>query len=286
MFFDTHCHLNFKAFKNNLDEVVENARKSAVDRLLVPGTDLESSRRAIEIAEAYENIYAAVGIHPHHVQELRIKNLELRINEQISEIEELLKDPKVVAVGEVGLDKHQYTNTKYPTYSIDRNFVELQEKVLGLQIKLALSYQKTLIIHNWEARKELLNLLEQNWDDRLSGRVVFHCCEAERKLLDYAIRRKIYVGVDGDVTFNQDKADFIEQVPPELLVLETDSPYLLPEPIRASRSLKDQKGKTKWIANEPKNISLIAEEIAKILNKSIKEVEEVTYNNSVKLFNL
>src|SRR3990167_11312871 len=104
--FDTHCHLNFSAFKKNLEEVVQKARSTGIKRIVIPGTDLKSSVRAVEIASKYEGIYAAVGIHPHHVYELKAVNVKVAMEEEVKELEKLLVHEKVVAVGEVGIDRH------------------------------------------------------------------------------------------------------------------------------------------------------------------------------------
>lgn len=283
--FDTHCHLNFKIFKNNYSEVISRAREAGVTNIIIPGTDIESSKKAIEIAEKFDGVYAAVGIHPHHTQEFRIQNLKFRIKEKLKQIETLLVHPKVVAIGEVGLDSHIYKNTKYKDYQITDEFIKVQKELFVEQIKLAVKYKKRLIIHNWEAdlhqgfgrqaKNNLLNILNSYF---LPATIpaVFHCCEPDRELLDFAKKHQIFIGVDGDVTYNQDKQNYVKQIPLELLVLETDSPYLLPQPLR------DQK----LFPNEPKNIPIIAEYIARLKNISTKKIIEATTDNAKKLFGL
>jgi TatD DNase family protein len=265
--FDTHCHLNFKDFIKNVRDVVERAREASVDYFIIPGTDLDSSRRAIEIAEQYEGVYLAIGIHPHPAFDFNSKFF-------IKKLEELIVHPKVVAVGEIGLDKHIYKKTKYKDYQVDSEFVELQKELLVNQIKLAVKYKKTVILHNREAVEEILELLSNKADLGLSTNMVFHCCEPDDRLLKFAIKHCIFIGVDGDVTYDRNKQEFVKKIPLDLLVLETDSPYLLPEPLRTQ----------KLFPNEPKNIKLIAEFIAKLKGETVETIADCSIKNAKKLF--
>jgi len=282
--FDTHCHLNFKAFRKNLNEVIDRAMTDGVNYFVVPGTDLETSKRAVKIAEKYgsyspercRGIYAAVGIHPHHVYQTQ--NYNSKLKSIIQELEKLITHPKVVAVGEIGLDRHQYKITKYKSYLVDNEFVKVQKELLIEQIKLAVRYKKAIILHNRESTKELLNILTTNYY-RLTTNMVFHCCEPDDELFDFAIKHKIFIGVDGDVTYSQKKQAFVKKVPLELLVLETDSPYLIPKPLKNRSAFG-------WYRNEPKNLNIIAEFIARKKNISISRLIETTYNNSKKLFSI
>ena len=289
MFFDTHCHLNFKAFEGRVEEVIKAAKDNGVNNIIVPGTDLETSKKAVEIAKNYSpepfdfaqdklrrGIYAAVGIHPHHVyqyQKSKIKDQKyiLNIKNDLGEIEKLLNNHKIVAVGEIGIDKHSYQKTKYKDYQVDPELVKGQKEFLKEQIKLAIKYDKSLILHNREAKKDTLEVLNEVWDKKLEGKTVFHCCEPDEELLEFAKRQKMFIGVDGDVTYRIEKQEFIRKVPLEMLVLETDSPYLSP---------------LRKFPNEPKNIKVIAEFIAKLKNVSLKEVEEKTTNNARILFGI
>ncbi len=272
--FDTHCHLNFQCFAGKEKEVIDRAKTAGVNYFLVPGTDKQSSRKAVEIAQKYDGVYAAVGIHPHHVYESQKSNVKSQ--NCISNLKMLLQQEKVVAVGEVGLDRHVYKNTKYDGYAVEETFIESQKVYLQEQINLALEYDKSLILHNREAKDDFLAVLKDKWDKKLVGRTVFHCCEPDEELLQFAIDHKIYIGVDGDVTYDPKKQAFVKKIPLDLLVLETDSPYLLPEPLRSQ----------KLFPNEPKNIPLIAEFISKLKHTSINQLIEVTTNNAKRLFNL
>jgi TatD DNase family protein len=275
--FDTHCHLNFSVFKDNLDKVIQNAKQAGVNYFVIPGTDYESSKRAVKIAEKYDGAYAAVGIHPHHVyqyQRSKIKdqNHISNIKNDLKQIERLLTNPKIVAVGEVGIDRYYYQKTKYVQYKIDEEFIQLQKECLRLQIQLAAKYKKSLILHNRKAKKDLLDVLTNNYKLITNNYLVFHCCEPDQELLDFVIEHNIFIGVDGDVTYSKDKQEFIKKVPLELLVLETDSPFLKP------RGTK--------FPNEPKNILIIAEHIAKVMNVSTNRLIDTTTENARKLFSL
>ena len=277
--FDTHCHLNFSRFKKRVDEVIQNAIASGVDHFIVPGTDIESSKKAVEIANKHENIYAAVGIHPHNVFELT----QMNSSRKILALEQLLQNKKVVAVGEVGMDRHIYEKTKYEVYQVDEKFMEMQKELLELQIQLAIKHNKSIIFHNRKTKKEIMEVIKKNWDKKLEGRAVFHCCEPDDvgtsrdlSLLEFAKEHKMFIGVDGDVTYWKEKQEFIKKAPLKMLILETDSPFLLPEPLRSQ----------KLYPNEPKNIKVIAEFIAKIRGDSINQLIKSTTVNARKLFQL
>lgn len=266
--FDTHCHLNFQIFEGQVDKMIEEAKKAGVLYFLVPGTNLETSEKAIKIANQFAKVYAAVGIHPHHVFEIQnlklksqIDNLKLKI---IKKIEKLLGQPKVMAVGEIGLDRYIYKKTKYENYQVDEEFIKLQKWFFLEQLKLAKKYKKAVIVHNRQAKKELFEILSK----LKSKKMVFHCCEPDRELLDFAQKYKIFIGVDGDVLYSQKKQEFIKKVPLALLVLETDSPFLSPK---------------KTFPNKPKNLPLIAKCVAKLKNISFEKLIKTTTNNAKKL---
>jgi len=136
--------------------------------------------------------------------------------------------------------------------------------------------QNKFIIHNREATDDVLKILSDNWDIKLAERTVFHCCEAEELLLSFAKEHNIFIGVDGDITYDLNKQEFIKRVPLDMLVLETDSPFLLPEPLRSQKKYP----------NEPKNISVNVNFISRLLNISGKEIQEKTTKNAKRLFNV
>lgn len=238
-----------------LPHVIQRAHEAHVTSFVVPGLDVESSQKAVEIANQYPFVYAAAGMYPSEVY-----------GTDLAPIEHLLQDPRVVAIGEVGLD-HTYAE-EFP--------LEIQLTCLREQIHLASKHQKSLILHNRGTTTELLSLLAHSWDSTLEGRTVFHCCEPDEELLTFAKKHHVYIGVDGDITYQQAKQEFLAQVPLELLVLETDAPYLTPEPIRSEKKFP----------NEPTNLKYIAQKVADIYNISIEELDTITTQNAQTLFNL
>lgn len=272
--FDTHCHLQFAAFEGKVDDIVVAARKVGVTHMVVPGTDAETSERGIAIAQKYEHVYAAMGIHPHHAYQ--IKSQKLKVTEEVKKIEKLLKNKEVVAVGEIGLDRHVYKKTKYEQYQIDESFIDLQKQLFIAQLQLAKKYKKSVIIHNRETRDELLEILVRHWASDFEGRMVFHCCEADDLLLDFAKKQHIFIGIDGDITYRRDKQVFIKNVPLELLVLETDAPFLLPEPLRSQ----------KLFPNKPEHLFIIKKHLAELMGVSEKIIEEQTVENAKHLFSV
>ncbi len=277
--FDTHCHLNFKDFKEKVETMVKNAQEAGIERILVPGTDYETSDKAAKIAQRFAGVYAAVGIHPHHVYQIQKEGDAIsKVQWETIKIRKFLNDKKVVAVGEVGLDKHHYQKTKYDHYQVDEEFVELQKKLLIEQIRLAIEHDKSLVLHNREAVDEFLKVLEENWDRKLEGKTVFHCCEPNEKLLEFAIKHKIYIGVDGDVTYLSavKKQEFVKKIPLKLLVLETDSPFLVPEPLKSERIFP----------NQPANLKIISKFLSRLLKIEKEQLDKETDENSRKLFSL
>jgi TatD DNase family protein len=277
-FIDTHCHLNFKRFKKTLDEVITTTKEKNVLVCIVPGTDIPLSQKAVEIASKNEGIYAAIGIHPHHTMEIvKIPNQNsdtLEIN--IQELEKLIVHPKVVAVGEIGLDRHIYEDTKYPDYQISDEFMSAQTDYFIAQLHLAQKHKKALIIHNRETKNDLLTILNAEWTEDMRYKTVFHCCEPDEELLAYAITHNIYIGVDGDVTYGGEKAAFVNKIPLDSLVLETDSPFLLPEPFKTQ----------KLYPNTPANIPIIAQYIAGLKEVTVEEVALATTRNAKTLFSI
>lgn len=273
-FIDTHCHLNFKRFNKTRRQVILESINNKVEIFIVPGTDILSSQKAVELSGEFDSLCAAIGIHPHHTY--NTKHVICSIQNDMQELEKLIIHPKVVAVGEVGLDKHEYEETKYEDYKVTDAFMEAQKEYLVAQIHLAKQYKKALILHNRETKKEIIAVLDKEWSEDMRFHTVFHCCEADEELLNYAKKHDFFIGIDGDVTYGGEKAEFAKKVPLEMLVLETDSPFLLPEPLKSK----------KLYPNTPANIPLIAQCIADIKEISLEEVARVTTENAKKLFRL
>jgi TatD DNase family protein len=259
---DTHCHLNFTEYNLDRDLVIEQAKENGITRILIPGIDIETSKTAIYYSEKYPSVYAAVGIHPNSGNSWSESSL--------SELRRLAENPKVVAIGEIGLDYYRKFTTK-----------SLQKKVFKNQLKLAKELGLPVIVHNREASQDILDII-RTWyqellDDKLSllnNPGVMHSFSDNFILARQFIGLRFKIGITGPITYRN--ADLIQEVvkKQELdnLLLETDAPYLSPHPFRGKR-------------NEPANVKIIAEKIAEIKECSIKDVAKITSAGGNQLFN-
>ncbi|OGF99681.1 hypothetical protein A2153_00485 [Candidatus Gottesmanbacteria bacterium RBG_16_38_7b] len=259
MLIDTHCHLNFKAFKKDLDEVIVRAKESGVAKIIIPGAKIDSSRRAVEIAGKYDGIYAAVGTHPHHAgEDLDTDTLVL-----------LTRDKKTVAVGEIGLDHYRYKN--YPQLTeIEK---DKQVTLFIEQLKIAERFNLPVIIHCRAAQEQLLKTLNNFLKKGGQVRGVFHCFEGTADYLDRVLELDFYIGFDGNITYPENKslAGLVKRVPQNRLLLETDAPFLTPLPFRGTR-------------NEPAYLTETAEFIAGILKIKSEDLANKTNENADRLF--
>jgi TatD DNase family protein len=264
MFIDTHCHLNFQAFQNNLNETIENAKKAGVDKFIVPGAKLDSSLKACEIANKYPDCFASIGIHPHHIDELNI----LKKEKIISEYKTLIAKPKVVAIGEIGLDYYQYKNLP----AITNSDKALQKELFLLQFDFAIEKNLPVILHCREAHEDLFSILASY---QKLPKIVLHCFDAGQNYLEKALNLGFFIGFDGNITYpkNDFLRNLVSQTPIEKLLLETDSPYLTPVPHRGQE-------------NNPANLVYIAQEVAKVKNLSLEEIGKTTTGNALNLFSL
>ena len=255
MIFDTHCHLNSEELYNNIDEVIASAKVVGVDKFLVVGWDIKSSYLAIELANKYPEIYAAIGVHPTDIDGVT--------DEDFDKLMTHVNDPKVVAIGEIGLDYH---------WVKDPEQREKQKQWFIKQINAANLYKKPISIHNREAFGDCLAILKEHRP--LYGGVM-HCYSGSVELLKDVLDLGLYIGLDGPLTFTNAKTpkEVCEVVPLDRLVVETDSPYLAPHPLRGT-------------VNEPKNIALVIDEIARLKEESKKHIIDVLYKNSCRLFGI
>ena len=256
MIFDTHCHLNSEELYPRIDEVIEAAQKTGVNKFLVVGYDKETSILAVKIAHQYDCCYAAIGIHPTEI----FKNSEEDYQEAMS----LVNDDKVVAIGEIGLDYHWVTDP------VER---ELEKEWFIRQIEFANEHQLPICIHNRDSMEDLFNILKEY---RPKYGLVLHCYSGSVEMMREIVKwDKAYISLGGPVTFTNAKTPKLvaEEVPLDRLLIETDSPYLTPHPHRGEK-------------NEPKYICLVAEEIARLKDMSKKHLESVVYDNSCRVFNI
>lgn len=262
MLSDTHCHLNLEEFDQDLDQVINNALDSGVKKILVPGIDLTSSKKAVALANKYPSlIYAAVGIHPNYSTD----------NDEsfVPDLEKLLSEESVVAIGEIGLDYYRNYSRK-----------STQKHTFALMLSLAKKHQKPICIHQRNSEDEIIRILDK-WYDELSKHFsplayspgVFHSFGGSEKIHMWASEREFYFGIGGYITY--DKASLLREKLQHLntckMILETDSPYLSPVPLRGNR-------------NEPANLKYIAHQIAVILVQDSQEISEITTRNAAGLF--
>ena len=252
---DTHCHLNDETLFNDLDNVINRARNAGVEKMIVIGWDENSSKLAIQIAEQYDFIYAVVGFHPENIFDINDEILYRTL--------ELSKHPKVVGIGEIGLDYH---------WTKDPEKRELQKQYFVKQIDFANKAGLPISIHSREAFNDTVEILKQH-KPLHSG--VMHCYSGSVENIIDIINLNLYIGLDGPVTFTNAKTpkEVAAEVPIDRLVVETDCPYLSPHPLRGT-------------VNEPSNISLVVDEIANIREMSKKHLLDVLYKNSCELFKL
>jgi TatD DNase family protein len=250
MIIDTHAHLNTKEFECDLDEVLLRAKESLVSKVLVIGMDNDSNKLAIKLAEEHEMLYATVGIHPSYVDQEDISHLFLLTNHK-----------KVVAIGECGLDYYWQKDNK-----------EVQEKIFLEQVKLSIELKLPLVIHTRNSFDEAYQILKP-FKGLAKG--VFHCFSSNLDDAKKAVDLGFLIGIDGPVTYknNKDLVDILTHIDLKYILVETDSPYLSPIPVRSKR-------------NEPSHIKYVVKKIAEIKNITEETVMTVTSNNAIDLFNL
>jgi len=268
MLTDTHCHLDYNKFDPDREAVIARALESGLIRMLVPGLHHKSSRDAVQLAESNASVYAAVGFHPTDLEEFSEKTF--------GEIRELAKHPKVVAIGEIGIDYYWVKEKDQRTF---------QRDVLKQQLQFAKEINKPVILHMreendaWfgEASQDLLKILE-DWQSGLQSPLadkpgVLHSFNGNLETAQKALALNFYLGITGPVTYKNahEKREMIKQLPLDRILIETDSPFLSPVPERGKR-------------NEPAFVHHIADKIAEIHLKSPVEIASITTANAARLF--
>lgn len=266
MLIDTHSHLNFKAFNKDLDEVILRAKEAGVDKIIIPGAKINSSKKAVEISQKYEVCFAAVGIHPHHVADF----IELGKRETTNQLKILANNKKAAAIGEIGLDYHEYKGY----LPINDEIKTRQKELLLTQIEIAAELNMPVIFHCRDAHDDQLELIGRLADlTRKKIRGVFHCFGGEIKHLKKLLSWDFYVGFDGNISYpeNENLRMLVKATPIDKLLLETDSPFLTPVPFRGQR-------------NEPANLIRVAKTVSEIHKIALEDVAAVTSGNALKLF--
>lgn len=256
--FDSHSHLNDEKFNNDTEETIKNIFDSGVTDFITAGYNVESSKKALEIAKDYETIYTTAGISPNDIPQY-----EEELWKELKEIKDILKkhSKKIVAIGEIGLDYYWNTENK-----------DLQKLAFVEQIKLANEFNLPIVIHTREAIMDTIQILK---DNKVERKGVFHCCPQNRELIKEGLKLGFYISFAGPITFKNSKNadEMINLVPNDKILIETDSPYLAPEPVRGTR-------------NTPANVKYIAQKIANVKGLKLEEVIDMTYNNAKKILNI
>ena len=249
MFIDTHCHLSIEDY-DNIDEVINENRKSNIDKIIISGCTKESIVESLDIASRYDDVFVTIGYHPSETDKTNIDDLKF--------LEKKLSDEKVVGIGEIGLDYHY-----------GKENIEKQKELFIYQLDLATKYDLPVVIHSRDATQDTIDILKQY---NLKGDI--HCFSGSLETAKIYINMGYYLGIGGVVTFkNSNLYKVIIEIGIDNIILETDSPYLSPEPLRGTK-------------NSSKNIPIIAKKIADTLGTDINEVSRVTSSNAINLFDL
>ncbi|WP_223703294.1 TatD family hydrolase [Sutcliffiella deserti] len=254
MLFDTHVHLNADQYEDDLQEVIDRAQQEKVTNMVVVGFDRKTIKRAMELVEQYDFIYAAVGWHPVDAIDMKEEDLEW--------IEQLAQHDKVVAIGEMGLDYHW-----------DKSPKEIQKEVFRKQIRLAKKVKLPIVIHNRDATADVVEILKEEDAKEVGG--IMHCYTGSIEVAQECMEMNFYLSFGGPVTFKNAKKpkEVVKEIPMDRLLIETDCPYLTPHPYRGKR-------------NEPSYVRFVAEQIAELREMSVEEVAEKTTANAKKLFGI
>ncbi len=259
--FDSHAHYNDEKFDQDREEVLQAIFQEGVTKLICAGYSLEASKEAVQIANAHQNIYAIVGISPNDIPE-QGSDYEQILNQELQQIETIAKNEKVVAIGEIGLDYYWNKENKGE-----------QKLAFQKQIELANKLELPIVIHTREAVYDTLEILKSEITPIKKG--IFHCCPLNLDLIREGLKLGFYISFAGPITFKNAKnaGEAIQAVPLERILIETDSPYLAPEPKRGTR-------------NDSRNVKYMAEKIAQVKGISVEEIAKITYENAERIFEI
>ena len=251
-FFDSHAHYNDEKFEQDRKEILNNIYKEEIKRVICVGYNLEQSQKALDFSKEFHFIYATCGISPNDIEDFVENNLE--------KIEEIGKDQKIVAIGEIGLDYYWNKENK-----------EKQKELFIKQIEIANRLEKPIVIHTRDAAIDTIEILKQ-YPVKKKG--IFHCCPLNQELIKEGLKLGYYISFSGNITFKNAKSELcVSLVPLDKILIETDSPYLSPEPFRGKR-------------NDSRNVKLVAQKIADIKGISLEEVAKITYENASKIYQI
>jgi TatD DNase family protein len=254
MLFDSHAHLNAIQYEEDIVEVIQRAKDEKVTHIVVVGFDKETISKAMELTDQYDMIYAAVGWHPVDAIDMTEEDLKW--------IKKLAAHPKVVAIGEMGLD-----------YYWDKSPKDIQKEVFRKQIQLAKEVKLPIIIHNRDATEDVVRILQEENASEVGG--IMHCFTGSLEVAKQCMDMNFYISFGGPVTFKNAKKpkEVVKEIPMDRLLIETDCPYLTPHPFRGKR-------------NEPSYVKYVAEQIAELRGVTLEEVATKTSDNARKLFGI
>jgi len=258
MLIDSHCHLPHKKYDKSVEDILSEAKSFGVEKVIDIGTSLEESRKVIDLANKYPEIFCSIGIYPH-------ENRNKTLNELQKSLEEILtKSPKIIGIGECGIDISNWKGGRSLEDQID---------VFERQVKFAKKHNFPIIIHNRNGDEHVLNILKQNHDSKLKG--VIHCFDSDWDFAKKVLDLGFYISFTNMVTYkNKDKLlKVVEKVPEDKFLVETDAPYLPPQQFRGE-------------INYPKYVKMVAEKVAQVKQKTFEEISELSYRNTCSLFNL
>ncbi len=251
-FFDSHAHYNDESFKEDRENIINYIYNEGISRTVCVGYNLEKSIEAIEIAEKNDFIYATCGISPNDIEDFN--------NNKLLEIEKIAKNKKVVAIGEIGLDYYWNKENK-----------DKQKELFIKQIEIANKLNKPIVIHTRDATIDTIDILKNN---PVIKKGIFHCCPLNQELIKEGVKLGFYISFSGNITFKNANSEApVKLVPLDRLLIETDCPYLTPEPFRGKR-------------NDSSKVKLVASKISEILQIPLGKIAEITYKNANEIFNI
>lgn len=249
--FDTHSHYNDEKFELDREKIINQTYEAGITKFVCAGYNLKSSRKAIELANKYDFIYSICGISPNDLNDYNEEN--------ILAIKELAKSKKNVAIGEIGLDYYWNKENK-----------AVQKQAFIEQINIANELELPIVIHSRDAVQDTIDLLKEN---PVNKKGIFHCAQLNKYLIEEGLKLGFYISFAGPITFKNSKnaAEIVSLVPNDKILIETDSPYLAPEPVRGTR-------------NDSRNVKYVAQKIAELKGLPVEEIAQITYQNAKNIF--
>ena len=258
-FFDSHSHYNDEKFNEDREQLIQDTYNDGITKFVCAGYSIKSSLEAIELSQKYEFIYSISGISPNDIPQS-----EQELWKDIDKISKIIKQKqskKIVAIGEIGLDYYWNKENK-----------EMQKQAFIKQIELANELSLPIVIHSRDASVDTIEILKQN---PVNKKGIFHCCQLNQEMIRQALELGYYISFAGPITFKNAKnaEDCVKMVPMDRILIETDSPYLSPEPNRGKR-------------NDSRNVKFVAQKIADFKGQSLEEVAKITYENAMRIFEI